>query len=203
MKLATSKSIELSPHYATILEAYDGWLQSLGFAKTNRQGCVSTIRLFLLYLQGRDIQHISHLTQDHLYQYFDYLQARPHQRKKGKTLSASYLNKSFDALDKLCECLHQIGVTDAPSPTRYRILNPYKPGFTLLSIEEVQALYEAIPKTQGRYTLQARQPRHAVLRLILDLCYGCGLRRKEVFDLRPQGRSSGSKNAAHQTSQRL
>ena len=48
---------------------------------------------------------------------------------------------------------------------------------------EEQDSYKAIPYTFDNYSEASRQPRQAILQLVLDLLYGCGLRRSEVTAL--------------------
>lgn len=175
--------MKLNEHYTTILTAFKTWMQTLGFSKQVVYHSPLTLSYFFDWLEQQGINHVSCIKQKTLCTYIAYLEQRENLRRKGQTLSAAHLNKSFDVLDKFCEFLHHMGMKNAPSPTQYRILNPYKANFTVLTQKEIQDLYKAVPLTFEKYGIKHRQPRQAILTLILDLCYGCGLRRQEVTKL--------------------
>jgi len=176
-------TMNLNNNYTTILSNYKTWLQTLGFSKSIVYNYPLQVSYFFYWLEQQSINHISGITQKHVYTYFTYLEQRPNQRHKNKGLSVSHLNKIFDSVDKLCEFLHQIGLNTAPSPTKYRLLREDKESFTILTPKEIQELYKTVSLTFLDFSMSKREPRQAVLKLVLDLCYGCGLRRQEVTNL--------------------
>ena len=175
--------MKLSENHTAILSTYTQWLQTLGFSAVVVYGYPKMVRHFLVWLQQNGVFHITHLTTDHLHHYYTYIERRPNQRVAGRGLSTAHLNKSFDAVDKLCECLHHMGMDQAPSPTRYRLAHQHGERLSVLTRQEVRELYRAIPATFSNYGLATREPRQAILHLVLDLLYGCGLRRGEVTKL--------------------
>ncbi len=175
--------MKLSENHTAILSTYTQWLQMLGFSASIVYGYPKMVSHFLVWLQQNGIFHISHLTAAHLHHYYTYLENRPNQKVAGRGLSAAHLNKNFDAVDKLCECLHHMGMDQAPSPTQYRLAYKYSERPSVLTQQEVRDLYGAIPHTFAHHGLAAREPRQAILHLVLDLLYGCGLRRGEVTKL--------------------
>ena len=175
--------MKLSENHTAILSTYTQWLQTLGFSAVVVYGYPKMVRHFLVWLQQNGVFHITHLTANHLHRYYTYIERRPNQRVAGRGLSTAHLNKSFDAVDKLCECLHHMGMDQAPSPTRYRLAHQHGERPSVLTRQEVRELYQAIPATFSNYGLATREPRQAILHLVLDLLYGCGLRRGEVIKL--------------------
>ena len=172
----------MNQHFTTLQTHFDTWLKTLGFSSSVQYQYPQMLGYFFRYLEERGICNAQQLSSEIIYQYFDYLE-RTTGKLTRKAFSPAYLNKNFDAVDKFLEFLQQMGMQDIPSPTKYRILNPYQANFTVLSTQEISQLYEAIPNTFQNYGLATREPRQAILTLVLDLCYGCGLRRSELTNL--------------------
>lgn len=180
----------LNDNYNTIKNEYALWLNTLGFSSTLCYNYKHYIRDFFEWLQSRNIYHIAALQQAHINAYFEYLQTRPNRRIKGKGLSVSYLNHNFNAVDKLCGFLHQMGMGSAPIPTAYQI-KPDKQAridkIEPLTKEEINILQENITNpelyTALYYTYKTIERKQYTLRLLFALYYGCGLRRKEGFKL--------------------
>jgi integrase/recombinase XerD len=79
-----------------------------------------------------------------------------------------------------------MGCQDVPPPTHYRILQTKEEVLQkvkALTKEEVQTIYQSVPKLFPHFTFRAAEPRHALATLVLDLCYGCGLRKSEAYNL--------------------
>lgn len=107
-------------------------------------------------------------------------------RVRAKALSKAHLNKNFEAVDKFLEFLHQNGMNQAPQPTRYRLLetkNELNSKIKTFSPEQIQTLYQSTEKLFSHFGYKEAEPRRALARLILDLCYGCALRKGEAFNL--------------------
>lgn len=172
--------------YQTLTENYKEHLQTLGFSFHTVKSYPQMLRYFLNYLDMQGVSQINKLTQKHVNNYFDYLETRPNMRISGKALSKAHLNKNFDAVDKFVEFLHVRGLATAPQPTNYRILETKSEidgKVKAFTKEEVQTLYESTNKLFIQYTFKEAEPRRALAVLILDLCYGCGLRRSEAYNL--------------------
>jgi len=176
----------MNDHFTELQNQYGKWLDTLGFSESTVYKHPKALHYFFEYLKSKGIDHISKLTNKHLYNYFDYLQTRPNMRTSGETLSTAHLNKSFDAIDKFLEFLHGRGMSNAPQPTRYRIMesrNQIMSKVKYLSKEEIQTLYNSTGKLFPQLPYKEAEPRQALATLILDLCYGCGLRKSEAFNL--------------------
>lgn len=173
----------MTEHYKTLLTQYKQWLKVLGYATRTKECYTREIGLFFDWLIYNNINQISLLNTAHIYQYFNHLQ-QTISTHTSKPLSFSQLNNSFIAIDKLCQCLYQLGMVNAPSPTNYRIYRAKNENFEVLTQAEVKALYRSIEDTFEEFTFKKRTVRQSVLRLVLDLCYGCGLRKSELFNLK-------------------
>jgi len=172
----------MNQHFTTLQTHFDTWLKTLGFSSSVQYQYPQMLGYFLNYLEEIGISNSQQLSSETIYQYFNYLERTTGKHTK-KAFSPAYLNKNFDAVDKFLEFLQHMQMNNAPSPTKYRILNPYQANFTVLSTSEIKKLYSTIPNTFHNYSLTTREPRQAILTLVLDLCYGCGLRRSEVTNL--------------------
>jgi integrase/recombinase XerD len=173
--------------YKAITDEYVTWLDTLGFSDGMIYEYKFRIRDFFEWLENRQIQSISLLTNKHITEYHAYLETRPNKKDKGRLLSASHLNHNFMAIDKLLEFLHQYGMTSAPVPTNYRMKMDEQERINKIEVltqEEVKALYNTIPNTYTRFLFAERQARQYELKLIFALYYACGLRLSEGYKLR-------------------
>ena len=175
----------MNDHFDVIREQYTRWLGTLGFSDGLVYSYPFKVKHFFQWLKAKNIDGIGSISQKHVEEYFDYLQSRPNKNDRG-SLSISYLNHYFMAIDKLMEFLHQMGMDAAPLPTNYRLevdnherINNIQP-FTQ---EEIKQLQTSIPKTYARFDFNQRQVKHEQLSLIFALYYGCGLRRSEGYRL--------------------
>jgi len=179
--------INLTENFKVLTRHFKTYLQTLGFSKSIVYNYPKSIELLLEYLQTQNIKHINQVKQQHISGYFNYLEGRK-AFTKSTTLSIPHLNKTFDAVDKFLEYLHVNilqSVSKAPLPTKHRIKNDQDANYKVLSITEVKQLYDTIQFTfDNVYDLSKREPRQQLLHLVLNLCYGCGLRRREAFNLK-------------------
>jgi len=180
----------LNEHYSTIKKEYALWLGTLGFSGSLCYNYEHSISDFFTWLQGKNIEHITALQRAHIHTYFEYLQVRPNQRRKGCGLSASYLNHNFDCVNKLLEFLHQMGMNNAPVPEPYRIIIDKQARIDKiqpLTRAEIQTLQDNITNpelyTATYYSYKTIERKQYTLRLLFALYYGCGLRRKEGYRL--------------------
>lgn len=176
----------MSENLTTINQEYTDWLNTLGFSHSITYNYNLHIRDFFDWLTDQGIEHIVELTKKHITNYYNHLETRPNKRRAGG-LSVAHLNKNFDAVNKLMQFLHQLGMDTAPSPTNYHIkedrqvrINNIQP-FTQDQIKELQANIE-ITYPQLNYTQRERKQEQ--LKLIFALYYGCGLRRSEGMRLK-------------------
>jgi integrase/recombinase XerD len=169
---------ELQNHYET-------WLYTLGFSQSISYNYPKTIYYFLQYIEQKSIININQITQKNIEDYILHLQTRQHFRSE-KTLSIAHLNKSFDALDKFIEFINQHSQNTTIIPPKYRILQTKNDQLkTVKSItkEEIKILYNSTSKLFNHFTFKEAEPRQALATLILDLCYGCGMRKSEAYNL--------------------
>ncbi len=175
--------MQLNTNYQTLITAYAKYLQTLGFAKSTVYNYPRFVASFLDYLQTKNIHHITLLNETIIKDYYTVLENATGKRTH-KAFSTSYLNTNFLAIDKFLEFLHQQGMQSAPSPLKYTVEHYAQKKIVFLSIEQIKLLYNAIPLIYNNYTMAEREPRQACVRLVLDLCYGCGLRRSEALNLK-------------------
>ncbi len=174
----------MNTNYTKLQNHYETWLSTLGFSQSIVYNYPKSVYYFLEYLETKSISQIHFITQKNINEYLLYIQSRKHLRKN-KTLSTAHLNKSFDALDKFIEFLNQHTQTNI-TPPKYRILqtkNDLQKSVKSVSKEEIKILYESTTKLFNHFTFKESEPRQALTKLILDLCYGCGLRKSEVYNL--------------------
>jgi integrase/recombinase XerD len=179
----------MNTHYKTISSEYVIWLETLGFSDTVVYDYKFRLHDFFEWLESRQIQNITQLTDRHVTEYQNHLETRPNKQLKGRLLGASHLNHNFLAIDKLLEFLHQYGMTNAPVPTNHRMKIDEQErirNIETLTQQEVKTLYNCIPNTYQRFLFAERQARQYESRLIFALFYGCGLRRSEGYRLRIQ-----------------
>jgi integrase/recombinase XerD len=173
-------------HFIDIQNEYQQWLQTLGFSKSIVYNYTLNAKDFFLWLQTKNIIQINLLNEQHITQYFEYLQGRKNLRVKNKTLSIAHLNKIFDAIDKLLQCLQQIGLCHILPPTNYRI--PQQKQERLYKIQpftqqEIKTLQLNIDSAFDDLPYKHREVKQQEMYLIFALYYGCGLRRSEGFNL--------------------
>lgn len=174
---------KMHTHYAELKKYYAQWLHTLGFSQHSVYSYPNMLQYFFNYLIDKGVFSIAHLNSIHVTQYYQYLQHRPNKRRKG-ALSAAHLNKTFDAIDKFLEFLQQQGSERSPLPTQYRIIDTDSTQrIKVLTKEDIQLLYNGVGNMFTHMSLNSILPRRALATLLLDLCYGCGLRKSEVFYL--------------------
>lgn len=172
----------MNSSYREINRQYAVWLDTLGFSDgtiSDWNGCVS---YFLEWLDTRGVSRINTLTQKHVSQYFNYLENRPNERRKGFLLSVSYLNHCFLAIDKFLEFLHSQGLQNTPMPTNYRLpVDQHERirKIEVLTQDQIKTLYNAIENTYPNLNFMRRERNHYQLKLMFALYYGCGLRLSE------------------------
>jgi len=179
----------MNTNYSSILAEYLTWLDTLGYSFGMVYGSKSNLSMFFEWLEEKGIEHINLLTNRHIIEYHNYLETRPNKCFDGRLLCAISLNKHFSAIDKLLEFLHSYGMENAPAPMNKFIKTDKQE--RVLKIEtltqtEIKTLYNSIPNTYPQYRFEKRQAKQYDLKLIFALCYGCGLRKSEAFNLRIQ-----------------
>lgn len=104
------------------------------------------------------------IQEQHIKNYYEYLKTKPNQRRKG-TISESHIYSQLLAIKLYFEYLER---------TRIIKRNPYN-----LKIKQTTK-NERIVFTQEEIKILYKNCTNSIEKIILHLCYGCGLRRTEV-----------------------
>lgn len=168
------KLILKNSSYQYLQLGFGEWLDILGFNPMTVKQMPVLIREFLHFLESKNINHISHLKQQHYKDYYVHIYGRANQRRGGG-LSNNYINQHLQAIEKFLQFLHHKGVTKLPH-LNIPLLKLNTKEITVLSQEEIQLLYKATRKEVDTQQYEAFQARDRVL---LSVYYGCGLRREE------------------------
>lgn len=123
---------------------------------------------FIRWCEKEGIRDIGSVLAHQVMRYADWLQVRPHQRKKGATLSASSIGHHLFSMKLLFDYAYTAGIIryTIPLPARAKSTRSER---VVLSVEEISLLFAA-----------CEHPRD---RALLTLLYGCGLRRSEAHAL--------------------
>jgi len=173
-------------HYTEIHRAFIKWLHALGFSDASIKGFRQNIKAFFAYLEENRILSITILTRKHIQTYFEHLQTRPNKLYKGTGLSAVHLNHNYEAIDKLCEFLHQYGMENAPIPPKVRIKMDEEERIRKIqpfTQDEIKQLYDCIDLIYADCEYTKRESLQQQIRLVFALFYGCGLRMSEGMNL--------------------
>lgn len=166
-----------------ILNEYTVWLDTLGFSDGVVYDYTHRVRDFFEWLESKDIRAVHLITQQHIRDFFNYLEHRPNKTRKG-LIGVSHLNHYFAAIDKLLEFLHGYGLKTAPAVTHYRIkLDKQERIYKIktLTQTEIKTLYNNIENAYPNLDFINREAKHYQLKLVFALYYACGLRRKEGY----------------------
>jgi len=153
-----------------IYQSFTEWLDILGYSKMMVYNTPSHVREFLHFLEKHQVAHIHQLTAKHYQDYLDYINKRPNQRRGGG-LNSKTINNHIAAIEKLAEYLHHKGLYDIPYPS-LKHLPEYRKEITVLTVDEIKALYTAAAQEQD-------EPIRSRDQVILVVYYNCGLRRTE------------------------
>lgn len=177
---------KLNAHYISLIEQYVSWLKTLGFSSSTIYDYPKFIRDFLLFAQAKAIVNIALMDNGFLNDYIEYLQ-----NKKGvktnRLFGTSHINRNLESLDKFLECIHQMSGTilSLPSSTGFRVQRNQDNIIQYLTPDEIKQLYKAVDNTYQEFNSMAlREPKQMTVKLVLDLCYGCGLRKSEALNVK-------------------
>ena len=172
--------------YKTIVNEYVTWLDTLGYSQNMVYQYKFCLRDFFEWLENRQIHSINLLNNKHINDYHAYLETRPNKLVKGRLLGTSSLIRNFSAVDKLLEFLHNYGVASVPAPVNRKIKTDKVEQMLKIQVftqKEIKTLYNCISNTYQNMPFEKRQEKHYELKLIFALCYGCGLRKTEAYNL--------------------
>jgi integrase/recombinase XerD len=135
-------------------------LQGLGYSKTAVDNYPKYAQKLLEYTQ----ETAQKITDTHIKNYHQHLQTKPSKTTK-KTLSQSHIYSQLLAIKLYFEYLERTRVIKR-NPYTLRIKQATKKERIIFTQEEIQILYKTTQNIEER--------------ILLHLCYGCGLRRNEV-----------------------
>ena len=141
-----------------------------GVSNSGKQSLVNHTKEFLHFMEDRGLEYVSKITQKAIEDYFEYLQYRPNQRRGGG-LHTNTINKHRESVLRFMEFLTDTKTGESGFYIRH--LKPTPEVKEILTLEEVKAIYEATDNTLAGITD----------RCILSLLYGCGLRKREMYNL--------------------
>jgi integrase/recombinase XerD len=160
------KAYQIQTDYYQKLEAdFKQWLQTLGYSGNTVYYKPLFLREFLHYLEQQEILHLEGLSETTIPEYIKALKQRKKQRSTG-ALSGNSINNHIHALEKLAEyLLKQEGKTLSVQIKR----EEHHPRRIVFTKEEIKILYGSADS--GPLGMRDTA--------MLDIYYGCGLRRSE------------------------
>jgi integrase/recombinase XerD len=151
-------------------QSFKKWLQTLGYAKSTVYASTIFVRDFFKWLEPQEIKELNQITKAIIKSYHNHLQTRKNKRQTG-SLSQNYITSNVNALKRFSKYLNETGkcfleIDIQPNKATEETK-------TILTKLEIQKLYKAC----GNSLLGIRD------RAMLNIYYGCGLRRSEGINL--------------------
>jgi integrase/recombinase XerD len=156
--------------YQYLEHSFKEWLEALGYARSTAYYLPNHIREFLAYLEGKKVNHIELATRQHINNYLETLSKRPNKRQSGG-ISVAYINKHMQALKNFSVFLRES--RQIILPVELTAGKPLEKTIKVLTKKEIERLYNLCGNDSFGQRDQA----------MLDICYGCGLRREEAAQL--------------------
>jgi integrase/recombinase XerD len=162
----------MSPEFILLQKGFTEWLQLLNYEPSTPVYMPKQLGEFFEYVQIKHhCKSITDIQATHTEDFFNHLEQRPNQRKPGG-LSINYLRKYLQALHKFNKYVTATEQGSIPIPVKLNGQSDFIK--IILTPGEVQQLYEAINKLNQREPLLLMRDK-----VILDLYYGCGVRKSE------------------------
>ncbi len=159
-------------------KAFKEWLDILGYCEMSVYNMPNIVREFLHYLEQQGVSQINKLEQKHYKGYLNHISTRKNERRGG-ALSIKYLNMHIHVLEKFHAFLSHKGVKNL-ADISLKQLKLSESIITVLTQSEVQTLYKITDIEGGSEKQGAFNARD---RVMLTVCYSCGLRRTEAANL--------------------
>jgi integrase/recombinase XerD len=151
-------------------QSFKKWLQTLGYAESTVYASTIFVRDFFKWLKPQEIKELNQITKPIIKSYHNHLQTRKNKRQTG-SLSQNYITSNINALKRFSKYLNETGkvfleIDIQPNKATEETK-------TILTRQEIQKLYKACDNSY----LGIRD------RTMLNIYYGCGLRRSEGIGL--------------------
>ena len=159
----------MEEQYQALVTGYKKWLETLNYSKSTVYYAPREVTKFIQY-QTNHQRSFEDWQALHFHQYMDYTEQRPNERRGGG-ISPAHLNKIAGTLQRFQRYL--VETDQAELYTKIKRYKALPKPLEVLSIEQIEALYDACDNS----LLGARH------RVLLGLCYGCGLRCGEACAL--------------------
>ncbi len=153
-----------------LTEGFKKWLETLNYADSTVYGSVRYVDDFFFYLKKNKITSIEEIQSETINNYHKYLQTRKNKRQSG-SLSQNYISSNINALKRFSRYLSVTGKAELEIDIKTR--TEQQQNKIILNQEEIKALYKACENNP----LGIRD------RVILNIYYGCGMRRSEGISL--------------------
>jgi integrase/recombinase XerD len=167
-----------SENFQYIEHSFRQWLDVLGYAEKTVYSIPNMLREFFHWLEQKGINHVTHITTEHIKEYYRYIKQRTN-TSIGGALSHASINNHKRSLHLFMDYLRQTGRYEIPY-IKLNGLKDRKETLNTLTPDETKQLFEATYLPDGSnwdYELGIRD------RALLSICYGCGLRRNEAKHL--------------------
>ena len=156
--------------YIKLAEGFKEWLEILGYAPISVAWHPRMIREFFYHLESIGINDIEQVENETVYGYFEYLKVRKKIRDNG-ALTNGYLNKHLQTIKRFSDYLRDAHKQSFSTDMLGFPVNT--PPQVVLHQKEIELLYNAIPNNE--YGVRDS--------IMLDIYYGCGLRKNEGVQL--------------------
>jgi integrase/recombinase XerD len=153
-----------------LLQGFEKWMQTLGYAPSTVYASVRYVRDFFFYLKSLEVTALEQIENASITAYYNHLKTRPSKKKAG-ALSQNYITSNINAIKRFSKYLQVTGKGNLEITLQTPVNKETHK--TILSLQEIKALYQSC----GSDYLGIRD------RAILGIYYGCGLRRSEGANL--------------------
>ncbi len=160
------QSVVTNTEFIKLETGFKEWLQILGYADTSVIGHPRVLREFFNHAESLNLSNIQQVDNDTVYSYFEYLKERKNVRTNA-ALTNGFLNKHLQTIKLFSDYLR-----DAHKQSFTTDLIGFKndtPIQVVLTQAEINNLYQSTP--HDIYGLRDK--------VMLDIYYGCGLRKTE------------------------
>jgi integrase/recombinase XerD len=174
-----------SEAYRYIIASFKEWLQTIGYSEQTVYQLPNYIQEFLFYAESKGYAGLFQITNDLMKEHYYKLKDRNNKRAAGG-LSAAYLNKHLQALQKFGDYLRQSGRLLLPK-LDIQTEEDNSEVTDILTQAEIKQIFEVTNQPyeqkkgdKGIFYYEAMQLRDKAM---LTAFYSCGLRRNEVCHL--------------------